>query len=69
MISNMIPPQDNGTAGEAFEEWAEPVISELMSLVDQLRTEVTTLRRQVARLQQSAGRGLMHPSDVIEGWR
>jgi hypothetical protein len=61
--------RDSAPLAQKNEAWVEPVISDLMGLVNELRTEVVTLRRQVARLQKSAGRGLTHPSEIIEGWQ
>jgi hypothetical protein len=54
---------------DSFDDSAGAEISELKSLVDELRAELVSLRLQVKRLQQSAGRGLIHPSDIVEGWQ
>ncbi len=68
MSTNQNSARYESTPVATFEEWAEPVIAELMGLVDELRAEVASLRLQIGHLKRSAGRGLIHPSDLIEGW-
>jgi hypothetical protein len=67
MVTNASRHEDDDRDAETFEGWAEPMIGELAHLVDRLLSEVTFLRGRVLRLEQSAGRGLIHPSDLLEG--
>jgi hypothetical protein len=49
----------------ALEESYESLLSELLRHVDELRVNLAALERRVVNLEQSAGRGLRHPSDLL----
>jgi hypothetical protein len=60
-------PEDDDRSIEPFEEWVEDMLSEIMTLLDELGGEVASLRERVIRLEHSAGRSLLHPSDLLDG--